>query len=374
MKAAVLPAYNEDLQILEDLELEGPKANEIKVKVAASGVCHSDLSILQGRLPVMPPVILGHEGAGIVEEVGEGVTRFKPGDHVVISWVPQCGTCYTCEHGQPQLCETGAMVAVTAGMLDGTYRFTRDGEPIRQMQATGTFSEYTVVPEISAVKIDDDMPLDKAALIGCGVLTGVGAAINVANVQKGDTVAVIGCGGVGLNAIQGARIAGAERIFAVDTAASKLDLAKEFGATDLIDAGSGDPVMAVKEQTGIGTLGMPRGVDVTLEVVGFAETLKQAIGMTRAGGKTVFVGAPQLGATMELDIFMDLFAMQKIITGAFYGGSDVNRDVPKLVALYKSGELKLDELVSRRIKLEDVNDAFRAIEKGEVARSVIIYD
>ncbi|MCC7075540.1 MAG: Zn-dependent alcohol dehydrogenase [Acidimicrobiia bacterium] len=374
MKAAVLPAYNEDLQILEDLELEGPKANEIKVKVAASGVCHSDLSILQGRLPVMPPVILGHEGAGIVEEVGEGVTRFKPGDHVVISWVPQCGTCYTCEHGQPQLCETGAMVAVTAGMLDGTYRFTRDGEPIRQMQATGTFSEYTVVPEISAVKIDDDMPLDKAALIGCGVLTGVGAAVNVANVQKGDTVAVIGCGGVGLNAIQGARIAGAERIFAVDTAASKLDLAKEFGATDLIDASSGDPVMAVKEQTGIGTLGMPRGVDVTLEVVGFAETLKQAIGMTRAGGKTVFVGAPQLGATLELDIFMDLFAMQKIITGAFYGGSDVNRDVPKLVDLYKSGELKLDELVSRRIKLEDVNEAFRAIEKGEVARSVIIYD
>lgn len=374
MKAAVLPAFNQDLEILDDLELDAPKANEIKVKVAASGVCHSDLSVVQAKLPLMPPIILGHEGAGVVEEVGEGVTKFQPGDHVVLSWVPQCGTCYTCSHGQPALCETGAAVAATAGQLDGTYRFSRASEPVRQMQATGTFAEYTVVPEMSAVKIDDDMPLDRAALIGCGVLTGFGAAVNIADVQKGDTVAVIGCGGVGLNVIQGARIAGAERIFAVDTVDTKLDFAKEFGATDLINASSGDPVMAVKELTGTGALGMPRGVDAAFEVVGFAETLKQAIGMTRAGGKTVFVGAPQIGTTMEVDIFMDLFAMQKVITGAFYGGSDVNRDVPKLVSLYKSGELKLDELVSRRIRLEEVNAAFRAIENGEVARSVIIYD
>lgn len=374
MKAAVLTGYHQDLEIFDDIVLQAPKANEIKVKVAASGVCHSDMSVQKAVLPLIPPIILGHEGAGIVEEVGAGVTRFTPGDHVVISWVPQCGTCYMCERGQPQLCEIGTSVAATAGQLDGTPRFEREGQPVRQMQATGTFAEYTVIPEISAVKIDDDMPLDKAALIGCGVLTGFGAAINVADVQSGDIVAVIGCGGVGLNAIQGARIAGAKRIIGIDTLATKLDLAKQFGATDLVNASEGDPVMTVRELTGTGALGMPRGVDVAIEVVGLAQTLKQAIAMTRSGGKTVFVGAPQIGTTMEIDIFMDLFLQQKVITGALYGGSDVHRDVPKLVELYKSGELMLDELVSRRIALNHVNDAFAAIERGEVARSVIIYD
>jgi len=370
-KAAVYTALDQPVEIL-DLELAAPKAGEVKVKIGASGVCHSDLSIVNGTLPLPPPMVLGHEGAGTVVEVGEGVTSVKEGDVVVTAWVGQCGRCYACLRGQPSLCEATHLTQATGGLLDGTPRFSLEGKPVLQMSACGTFSEYTVVPDIACVKLPDDMPVDKAALLGCGVLTGVGASLNSAKVAPGDVVAVIGCGGVGLNAIQGAAIGGASKIIAVDMVQSKLEMAKTFGATHTVNASEGDPVQQVKELTGNGPMG-PRGVDITLEVVGLSSTLQQALGMTRRGGLVVFVGAPRMDDFMTFSPFMELFANDHRIMGSFYGHSNIFRDVPKYVDLYRNGSLKLDELVSREIKLDQVNEAFDAIKAGEVARSVIIY-
>src|SRR5688572_19046303 len=278
-KAAVHVGVDQPLEIRDDIEIAAPKAGELKVRIAASGVCHSDLSVQNGTIPVPPQTVLGHEGAGVVEEVGEGVTGFEVGDHVVLTFVPQCNDCYYCSHEQSYLCEKAGMLNM-GGMLDGTKRLSSGGQPLGQMAGLGTFGQTTIVPTISAVKIDKDVPLKAAALIGCGVQTGVGAALNTANIRKGDTVVVIGCGGVGLNVIQGARIAGAERIIAVDMVESKLQLAKEFGATDFVNAGEGDPVAQVNGITG-------KGADVAFEVIGLGPTIEQSIGMTRPGGETV---------------------------------------------------------------------------------------
>src|SRR3954453_7766576 len=241
-KAAVMTGIDQPLEIREDVEVESPHAGEVKVRMAASGVCHSDLSMQNSTIMAMAPIVLGHEGAGIVEEVGEGVTSVKPGDHVVVSWVPQCGDCYFCQRDQGELCEAGGVAMATGGLLDGTTRFSMNGQPLMQMASSGTFSEVAVIPAIGAVKIPDDVPMKVAALIGCGVLPGFGAATNTADIRKGDTVAVIGCGGVGLNVIQGARVAGADRIIAVDQVETKLALAKQFGATDVVNASQSDPV------------------------------------------------------------------------------------------------------------------------------------
>lgn len=365
-KAAVLTGLNQPLEI-QDLDLEAPKPGEVLVKMGASGVCHSDVSVQNGTLMGSFPMVLGHEGAGVIEEVGEGVTNLAPGDHVVISWVPQCGECYFCKHGQGFICEAGAMALATGGLLDGTTRFSKDGQPVMQMACSGTFSERAVIPAIGAVKIPDDIPLEIAALIGCGVLTGVGAALNTANITKGDTVAVIGCGGVGLNVIQGAVIAGASEIIAIDMLQNKLDMAKEFGATTLVNAGDGDPVSKVMEMTG------QRGADVAFEVIGLKQTIEQTLMMTRRGGEAVLVGVPRMEVMLELPAFFGVVLMAKTIKGCWYGSSNVQEDVPKLLQHYKEGKLKLDELISRRIAVEDVNDAFRAMEAGEVARSVINY-
>src|SRR5947209_15228071 len=224
-KAAILTALDQPLEI-HDVELEAPRAGEVKIRMGASGVCHSDLSMQNGTLMGVAPIVLGHEGAGVIEEVGEGVTDLEPGDHVVVSWVPQCGECFFCQHGQGELCKAADASLASGGLLDGTPRFKWNGAPLSQMAASGTFSEYSVIPAIGAVKIPDDVDMKVAALIGCGVLTGVGAALNTADIKKGDTVAVIGCGGVGLNVIQGARIAGAEQIIAIDMNETKLQMAK----------------------------------------------------------------------------------------------------------------------------------------------------
>jgi Zn-dependent alcohol dehydrogenase len=251
------------------------------------------------------------------------------------------------------------------GQLDMTSRFGRDGSPLHQMSGLGTFSEALVCPEISTVKIDTDVPFTSAALIGCGVLTGFGAAANTATIRKGDTVAVIGCGGVGLNVIQGARWKGAERIIAVDRFDSKLELGEQFGATDKVNAGAGDPVAQVQALTD------GRGVDVSFEVIGLKDTVQQAFSMARRGGQAIIVGVPKMEQVMEIPIAMDLLVNEKQVRGSWYGSSDVQRDVPRLVGLYKDGDLKLDELVSRTIGLDGINDAFRAMEAGEVARSVV---
>jgi NDMA-dependent alcohol dehydrogenase len=365
-KAAVCPGIDQPLEVV-DVDLDAPKSGEVRVRMGASGVCHSDLSVVNGTLLSPLPAVLGHEGAGIVEAVGEGVTSVAPGDHVVLSFVPQCGACYMCTHDAPEMCETGFLAMAMGSQLDMTPRFARDGAPLHQMSALGTFSEELVCPEMSTVKIDPAVPLTSAALIGCGVLTGFGAAANTADIRPGDTVAVIGCGGVGLNVIQGAKWKGAERIIAVDRFDSKLDMAKQFGATDLVNATAGDPVAQVQELTG------GRGVDVSFEVIGLKDTVQQAFAMARRAGQAIIVGVPKMEQTMEIPIAMELLVNEKQVRGSWYGSSAVQRDVPQLVGLYQDGTLKLDELVSRRIGLDGINEAFRAMEAGEVARSVVDY-
>ena len=367
VKAAVMTGIDQPLEIRDDVEVESPHAGEVKVRLAASGVCHSDLSMQNGTIMCFPPIVLGHEGAGVVEAVGEGVTSVKPGDHVVISWVPQCGECFFCKKDQGYLCETSSSTMISGGLLDGTTRFTAGGQPLRQMAASGTFSEVAIIPAIGAVKIPDDVDMKVAALIGCGVLTGVGAAINTADIKKGDTVAVIGCGGVGLNVIQGARIAGASEIIAVDMNETKLALAKQFGATTTVNASQGDPVSQIMEMTA------QRGVDVAFEVIGLQPTIEQAIRLSRRGGQTILVGVPKMDVMVTVPAMLGLVATEKTIKGCWYGSSNVQRDVPKLIELYKSGELKLDELISRTISVDEVNDAFDAMKTGEVARTVITY-
>src|SRR3954462_10626849 len=293
-KAAVATAVGSPLEIM-DLDLADPKEGEIRIKLGASGVCHSDLSVTNGTLPLALPAVLGHEGAGTVVQVGDGVDNLKVGDRIVVSWVPQCGKCYKCLHDQGEICEVGSVAAMSGGMLDMTPRFTNGGNPVFQMAAAGTFSEEPVIPAIGAVKLDTDIKIDAAALIGCGLLTGFGAAVNTASIRKGDTVAVIGCGGVGLNVIQGAKHAGAERIIAVDMVDGKLSTAQKFGATDVVNPSTdGDAVAKVMELSG------GRGADVAFEVIGLEATINQALQMTRRGGQAVIVGVPSFDTTLTL--------------------------------------------------------------------------
>jgi S-(hydroxymethyl)glutathione dehydrogenase/alcohol dehydrogenase len=258
-------------------------------------------------------------------------------------------------------------VAASGGLLDGTTRFTSGGTPLFQMAGAGTFSEYTVIPAVGAVKIPRDVDLRVAALIGCAVLTGVGAALNTARIRAGDSVAVIGCGGVGLNVIQGARVAGAERIIAVDTAPKKLQMARRFGATDTVDASAGDPVSTVMGLTS------ERGADVAFEVVGLGPTIEQAIRMARRGGQAVLVGVPRMDVTVTLPAFVGIVLAEKSIQGCWYGSSDVQRDVPRILGLWRDGRLNLEGLISEEITLAGINDAFDAMVSGEVARSVVVY-
>jgi S-(hydroxymethyl)glutathione dehydrogenase / alcohol dehydrogenase len=369
VQAAVLTAVGRPLEIRSDVEVEDPRAGEVLVRLVASGVCHSDLSARSGVMMMPTPVVLGHEGAGVVEAVGDGVTGVAPGDHVLVSWVPQCGGCYHCVRGEGHLCERAVVTMATGGLLDGTTRLRSAGAPLHQMAATGTFAELAVVPGSGAVPLPDDLDLTLAALLGCSVLTGVGAALNTARVRQGDTVAVVGCGGVGLNVVQGARIAGASSIVAVDTNPAKLRLAEAFGATVTVDASAGDAVSGVMAATA------QRGVDVAFEVVGVARTIDQALTMTRRGGHTVLVGVPAMDVVVAVPAFLGLVLAGKTISGCWYGSSNVHADVPKLVALYRSGELLLDPLVSRTIDLTEVNDALDAMHAGgDAARCVIRYE
>ena len=364
MKAAVLPAVDTPLEVRDDIEIAPPGPGEVRIRMVASGVCHSDLSVQNGTIPLPTPIVLGHEGAGIVEEIGDGVSRVKVGDHVVLSFVPACMECHMCTHGQPYLCEKSAAQAA-GGLLDGTTRLTSGGAPLHQMACLGTYGEQAIVPEISVVPIPDDVPLDIAALIGCGVLTGVGAAINTADIKPGDTVAVIGCGGVGLNVIQGAKIAGAAKIIAVDMFDSKLEMAREFGATDTVNPGEGDPVAAVA------ALNDGRGADVAFEVIGLGATMQQAIDTVRPGGQVILVGVPRMDVMLNLNVAFTWLYLAKSIKGCWYGSANVYEDVPKLLDLWKKGELKLEELISQEVSIDQVNEAFADMQAGTVARSII---
>ncbi len=360
-KAAVMYSFNEPLTI-ENVTLKAPREDEIVVKIGASGVCHSDLSVVQMKLPFPPPVVLGHEGAGVVEEVGKRVTNLKPGDHVVLSWVENCGHCHFCIAGTVHLCDAN----IQSFMTGGETVFEKDGVPISRMAGVGSFSERTIVRATSAVKIPDDVPMEAACLVGCGVMTGVGAVVNTAQVRPGQTVAVFGCGGVGLNVIQGAALSGAGRIIAVDMVPQKLTWAKEFGATDVVNAKDGDPVDAIRELTG----GI--GVDYAFEVIGVPSVIQQAFMAVKRGGKAVVVGVAAMGVNVEIPAAA-LALEERSVIGSLYGSANMKRDMPRLIELYRQKRLKLDQLVSRRIKLEAVNDAFTAMEKGEVARSVIVF-
>jgi S-(hydroxymethyl)glutathione dehydrogenase / alcohol dehydrogenase len=366
-RAAVCTAVDAPLETM-DLDLEAPRTGEVRIKVGASGVCHSDLSVRNGTVMIGLPCVLGHEGAGVVEEVGEGVDTLAPGDHVVISWIPQCGGCHYCDRDKHVLCEPGTVAMFSGGMLDGTPRFSRDGAPVFQMAGTGTFTDTTIVPAISAVKIDKDVPLTAAALIGCGVLTGFGAATNTADIRSGDSVAVVGTGGVGLNVIQGAKLAGAEQIIAVDMVDGKLQTARKFGATDVVNASEGDPVSQVMSLTG------ERGAHVAFEVIGLQQTIDQTFAMTGRGGQTILVGVPDTETEVRVPASLGLIFGSKQIRGSLYGDSNVHRDVPKLIELYQDGKLMLDELVSHEITLDGVNQAMDEMGSGEVSRSVIIYN
>lgn len=365
--AAVLTGVDTPLELRDDVEVASPGPGEVRVKLGASGVCHSDLSVLNGTIPMPTPIVLGHEGAGTVLEVGAGVDDIAPGDHVVLSFVPNCRNCYFCNRGQGWMCEKSAM-AVMGGLLDGTTRLTSGGAPLHQMAMLGTFGEEAIVPEISMVKIDASIPLKVAALIGCGVLTGVGAATNTAAIHEGDTVAVIGCGGVGLNVIQGARIAGAGEIVAIDTFDSKLEMARKFGATQTVKVGEDDAATVISSVSG------GRLADVTFEVIGLKDTIMQALSLTRNGGECVLVGVPRMDVVLEIPAAFEFLYLNKTIKGCWYGSSNVHDDVPKLLGLYREGRLALDELISREIELGAVNEAFEAMQAGEVARSVITYE
>lgn len=362
VKAAVLYGFHEALKI-ESVELKPPRADEVQVKVAASGVCHSDLSVIEGKLPVPPPAVLGHEGAGIVEEVGKDVTNVKAGDHVILSWVQNCGRCHYCHAGHGHLCEAN----ILSSMAGEESIFEKDGVQISRMAGVGSFAERTTVRATAAIKIPDDVPLDRACLVGCGVTTGVGAAMNTARVRPGETVAVFGCGGVGLNVIQGAQLCGASRIIAVDLLDSKLALAEQFGATDTVTAKDNDPVQSIRDLTG----GL--GVDYAFEVIGVPAIIAQAFASVKRGGKAIVVGVPGFDQQVTIPA-MSLPLEEKSLIGSLYGSANFNRDMPALIDLYMQKKLKIDELISRTIKLEEVNAAFDAMKVGEVARSVILFD
>jgi Zn-dependent alcohol dehydrogenase len=360
VKAAVLYEYGAPL-VIEEVELDPPKEGELLVRMAASGVCHSDLHTALGIHPTAVPTVLGHEGAGVVEKVGPGVEHVRPGDHVMLTWLPYCGRCRQCVRGRPNRCEDVGWYDTT--LADGTCRLHKDGLRIHHYN-TSSFAERSVVPAQTAIPVDPDLPLTELALMGCAVMTGVGAALNTAAVRPGDTAAVVGCGGVGLNVVQGCAIGGASTIVAVDVVPAKLELALELGATHAVDAGAADPVEAVRELTG-------GGADFAFEAIGRPQTIALALQLTGRGGQAILVGMAPPDARIPLDA-LTLTVEERAVRGCWYGSCLPLRDFPILVDLYRSGRLRLDPLITT-CALEDVNEAFRRMEAGETARSVIVY-
>jgi S-(hydroxymethyl)glutathione dehydrogenase/alcohol dehydrogenase len=359
MRAAVLRGLNEPLA-LEDVDVDEPGPQEVLIRTAAAGVCHSDLSVADGTIPRPLPLVLGHESAGVVERVGSLVTYVQPGDHVVTCPSVFCGHCEYCLTGRPALCPKEGVVRPSTGVP----RLSQDRRPLPQFAEIGSFAEQLLVHENALVKIPQEMPLDRAALLGCGVTTGLGAVFNTARVPPGATVVVIGCGGVGLSAIQGARIAGALRIVADVLFEGRRELARQLGATDVVDPAAGDPVEHVVELT-------RGGVDHAFEAVGRKETVAQAFAMVRPGGTATVIGAV-IGETLEID--GTLLLADRRIQGSLMGSNRFRIDIPRYVELYVQGRLSLDEVVTARYPLEEINEAMSAAATGEGARTVIIFD
>ncbi len=363
MKAAVMRVNNDPLSI-EELAIDDPGPGEVLVKTAASGICHSDLHMIEGGIPLPPPVVLGHEPSGVVEAVGEGVTEVAPGDHVLGCLNRWCGLCHFCTGGRPYLCTSPYVPSRPPEA--GPRLKTQDGDAVGQLGDLSSFAEKMLCPERSLVKIRDDMPLDRACLIGCGVTTGLGAALKTVRVPAGSSVAIVGCGGVGLAALQGARIVGAGKIIAVDAQSWKFDLARKLGATDCVDATDGDPVAAVQALTG-------GGADFVFECIGLVQTVQQSIAMTGRGGTAVLVGVVPITELVPISA-ADLTLQEKHVTGSFMGSNEFRVDMPRYVDFYLDGRLLLDEMISSRIGLDDINGAFEAMRKGSEARQVIVFD
>ena len=362
-KAVVCREWNKPV-VVEEIQVESPRRGEVMVQIKACGVCHSDLSGTNGTIPLPPPTVLGHEAAGIIAEVGEGVTDIAVGDTVVISWVPMCGKCPYCVEGRPQLCDVSAKATLT--LPDGTSRYKdAKGNTLNHFAGTGVMTEYATLHRDNVIKIDSDVPFDKAALVGCAVMTGVGAALNTAKVRPGSSVAVFGAGGIGLNVIQGAALAGAEKIIAVDLEDKKLEFAAVFGATHTINPKTaGDAVQNIMALTG-------GGAEYTFECIGNAKVIEQAFAATRKGGTCVVVGVAKMTDQVTLGAFLLPF-QEKVLTGSMYGSARPSIDFPRLLNLYKAHRLKLDELVTATYKIEEINRAFDDMQKGVNARGVIL--
>jgi len=362
--AAVLNTIPGELSV-EEIHLDDPGPREVVVKTAAAGLCHSDLHFMEGTYPYPCPVVLGHESAGVVEAVGSAVSYVQPGDHVITCLSAFCGACQMCTAGRPSLCDNKNTDLVRRP--DEPSRLSRpDGEALHSFLHLSSFAEKMLVHEHALVKVTPEMPLDKAALIGCGVTTGLGAVFRTAQVRPGETVAVIGCGGIGLSAIQGARIAGANKIFAIDMVGSKLELAQELGATHVINASDGDTVAQVMDQTD----GL--GVEYSFEAIGLAATAEQAFGMLRNGGQATVIGLIPVGTNISIP--GAALISEKTLTGSNMGSNQFRTDMPRFIDMYLDGRLKLDEMVSKKITLDQINDGFKEMKTGEVTRSIITFD
>ncbi|MDW5598774.1 Zn-dependent alcohol dehydrogenase [Conexibacter stalactiti] len=358
----VLVAVNQPLE-LQRLVVDPPQAGEVRVKMTASGVCHSCLHAVDGTHEGLPmPLVLGDEGAGVIESVGGGVTGLEPGDRVVISWAPGCGRCASCERGRPGVCLDPPPFG---GGIDGTPRFHRDGEPVYHY-GPATYAPYTVIPARGAIKVPDAIELDVAALVGCAITTGCGGVLNAARVRAGESVAVFGCGGIGLSAVLGAVVAGATPIVGVDVRAAKLDYARELGATDVVDASAGDPVEQIKAA-------VPGGVDHAIVAVGDASAVEQAFTSLAVGGTCVLLGNPPTRTPAVQLPPHQLLVGERTLVGSVYGSSNPPVDFPRFVGLHLAGKLPLDRLVTRRYALDEADQAFRDLAAGELARGLIVF-
>jgi len=360
MKAAVCYEFGKPL-VIEDIDIRPPQAGEVMVRLAATAVCHTDIHVITGELPWALPVVAGHESAGYVTAVGEGVTSVKQGDRVVASLLVSCGKCPPCRAGRPRHCQ-----AVWSRDEDSPYK-NQKGQPLAQLMRIGSFAEYTVVDESQVVPLPDDVPLDSASLLACGVITGFGAVVNRARVPVMSSCVIIGAGGVGLNAIQGAAISGAYPVIAVDVAAKKLAAARDFGATHTIDAKAGDAVEAVKGLTG----GL--GADYVFVTVGSIDAITTGFAMSGTSGMTVIVGLPDVKEMLTVSP-LAFIKDERVLTGSYMGSTHLSRDIPNLIKLYQAGILKLDELITARYPLEQINEAIEAVVKGQALRNAIMFE
>jgi alcohol dehydrogenase len=371
VRAAILeemgraPPYAQSKPLtIGEVDLQGPGPGEVLVKIVAAGLCHSDLSVIDGNRPRPTPMVLGHEAAGIVEEVGRDVTDLKPGDHVALVFVPSCGHCLPCASGRPALCEPAAVAGGAGTLLSGERRIRRNGAEINHLLGVAAFAEYATCSRRSLVKVDPEVPLEQAALFGCAVLTGVGAVVNTARVEPGSTVAVVGLGGVGLSTILGAVAAGAERIIAVDLSEDKLAVAASLGATDIFKSGEGT-AQAIRDATG-------GGVHYAFEMAGAVPALDLAYRITRRGGTTITAGLPNPNATLALPA-LSLIAEERTLKGSYMGSAVPSRDIPRYVSLFKRGKLPVDRLLTGRLGLDQINEGFDALSEGRAIRQILTF-